>query len=141
MIIKQLSVFLENKSGRFTDVTQALAEGNINISAFNVAETSEFGILRMIVNKPDDAYKILKAKNFSVHLTDVIGMIVPHKPGGLYQALKIISEEKIDIEYMYAFAFNDRATVIIRTDVPEKTIETLQKHKMELIRSSQIYEV
>ena len=96
MIIKQLSVFLENKSGRLTRVTEVLAEAGINMSAFSVADTADYGILRLITNKPEDAYKVLKEKEFSVQITDVIGLIVPHEPGGLYRALKILSSEGID---------------------------------------------
>jgi hypothetical protein len=141
MIIKQLSVFLENKSGRLTEVTEALASDNINISAFSIADTAEFGILRMIVNKPEAAEATLKKKGISVHMTDVIAVVVPHEPGGLHRALKILSAEGISIEYMYAFALGDRATVIIRTEALQQTIEVLQKHKMELLKASEIYEV
>jgi hypothetical protein len=141
MIIKQLSVFLENKSGRLTEVTGALASAQINISAFSIADTSEFGVLRMIVNKPDEAEKTLKTKGISVHITDVVGLIVPDEPGGLHRALQILSSEGVSIEYMYAFALNNRATVILRTDAVQQTVAILQKHKMELLKASDIYEV
>ena len=141
MIIKQLSVFLENKSGRLTEVTEALASAHINISAFSIADTSEFGVLRMIVNKPDEAVQALKNKGISVHITDVVGVIVPHEPGGLHRMLNILSAEGISVEYMYAFAMGDRATVIIRTEAIQGTIAILQKHKMELLKASDIYEV
>jgi len=141
MIIKQLSVFLENKSGRLTEVTGALASAHINISAFSIADTSEFGVLRMIVNKPDEAEKTLKTKGISVHITDVVGLIVPDEPGGLHRALQILSSEGVSIEYMYAFALNNRATVILRTEAVQQTVAILQKHKMELLKASDIYEV
>jgi hypothetical protein len=141
MIIKQLSVFLENKSGRLTEVTGALASAHINISAFSIADTSEFGVLRMIVNKPDEAEKTLKTKGISVHITDVVGLIVPDEPGGLHRALQILSSEGVSVEYMYAFALNNRATVILRTDAVQQTVAILQKHKMELLKASDIYEV
>jgi hypothetical protein len=141
MIIKQLSIFIENKSGRLTDVTEALAEAGINMTAFSVADTADYGILRVIVNKPEEAEKILKEKDFSVHITDVIGLVVPHESGGLHRALKILSSEGIAIEYMYAFALSDKATVIIRTDAIEQTIEVLEKHKMELLKANDIYEI
>ena len=141
MIIKQLSVFLENKSGRLTDVTEALASADINISAFSVADTADYGILRLIVNKPEEAEKVLKEKEFSVHITNVIGLIVPHESGSLHRALKILSSEGITIEYMYAFALSNKATVIIRTDAIEQTVALLEKHKMELIKASDIYEI
>jgi len=141
MIIKQLSVFLENKSGRLTEVTEALATAHINISAFSVADTAEYGILRMIVNKPEAAESMLKEKGIAVHITDVIGVIVPHEPGGLHRALKLLSSEGISVEYMYAFAMGDRATVILRTEDPKRTVDVLQKHKMELLKTNEIYEV
>ena len=141
MIIKQLSVFLENKSGRLTEVTEVLASAKINISAFSIADTAEFGILRMIVNKPEDAEATLKARGISVHITDVIAVVVPHEPGGLHRALHILSAEGISIEYMYAFALGDRATVIIRTEAIQQTIDVLKKHKLELVKASEIYEV
>jgi hypothetical protein len=141
MIIKQLSVFLENKSGRLTEVTETLASADVNISAFSIADTAEFGILRMIVNKPEIAEEALLAKGISVHITDVVGVVVPHEPGGLHRTLKILSTEGISVEYMYAFAMGDRATVIIRTEAVDQTIRVLQQHKMELLKASDIYEV
>jgi hypothetical protein len=141
MIIKQLSVFLENKSGRLTEVTEALASAHINISAFSIADTSEFGVLRMIVNKPDEAETMLKTKGISVHITEVVGLIVPDEPGGLHRALQILSSEGVSIEYMYAFALNNRATVILRTEAVQQTVAILQNHKLELLKANDIYEV
>jgi hypothetical protein len=141
MIIKQLSVFLENTSGRLTAVTEALASANINISAFCIADTAEFGILRMIVSKPELAESTLKQKGISVHITDVIAVVVPHEPGGLHRTLQILSSAGVSIEYMYAFAVSDRATVVIRTDAVEQSIAILQSHKLELLKSSDVYEV
>jgi len=141
MIIKQLSVFLENKSGRLTEVTKAMADNQINISAFSIAETADYGILRMIVNKPEETEKMLKEKGFSVHRTDVICLIVPHIPGGLYKALQILSDNNISVEYMYAFAMGDDASVIIRTDTLQEAIKVLQDHKLELKKASDIYRI
>lgn len=141
MIIKQLSIFLENKSGRLTEVSETLAENNVNMSAFSIADTADYGILRLIVNNPDKALAALKEKGFSVHLTDVICLTVPNKPGGLARALKILSNENISIEYMYAFAMDRKASVIIRTEQLEEAITTLTDHKMELMKASDIYEL
>jgi hypothetical protein len=141
MIIKQLSIFLENKSGRLTEVTEALAQANINMIAFSVADTAEYGILRIVVNKPEEAEKVLREKDFSVNITDVIGLVVPNEPGGLHRALKILSAEGISIEYMYAFALSNQATVIIRTDAIPQTISALEKHKLELVKANDIYEI
>jgi hypothetical protein len=141
MIIRQLSVFLENKSGRLAEVTETLGKNNINISAFSIADTADYGILRMIVSKPDEAFSKLKEKGFAVHTTEVVCFIVPHEPGGLSRALNILSEAKISIEYMYAFAIDNGAWVIIRTDLIPETIEVLQKHKLELKKASDIYQL
>jgi len=141
MKIKQLSIFLENKSGRLSEVTETLASAKINISAFSVADTADYGILRMIVSKPEQAEQLLKAKGLSVHITEVIGIVVPNEPGGLHRALQILSSEGISVEYLYAFALSDRATVIIRTEAVEQTISAFQKHKMELVKANDIYEV
>ena len=141
MKIKQLSIFLENKSGRLTEVTEALASASINISAFSVADTADYGILRMIVSKPEQAEQLLKAKGLSVKITEVIGLVVPNEPGGLHRALQILSSEGISVEYMYAFALSDRATVIIRTEAVQEAITVLQKHKLELLKASDVYEL
>ncbi|MBD3384767.1 ACT domain-containing protein [candidate division KSB1 bacterium] len=141
MIIEQLSIFLENKSGRLTEVTDTLGDSNINISALSLAETAEFGILRLIVTDPGKAAKALRQRHFSVNLTRVVGIIIPDEPGSLARVLKILSDEDISIEYMYAYAFADKASVVIRTENIEQTIETLQKHKIELLRASDVYEI
>jgi len=109
MIIKQLSVFLEDKVGRLTEITRILGENNINISAFCIADAADYGIVRLIVNKPELAVQVLKENSFSVNTTDVVGMIVPHQPGGLYKALQLLSNNNITIDYMYAFALEKSA--------------------------------
>ncbi|NTV98628.1 MAG: ACT domain-containing protein [Chlorobiaceae bacterium] len=142
MIIKQLSVFLENRTGRLTELTGILAASDINISAFSIADTADYGILRMIVGRPEQAAEILKNHGFAVKVTEVVGMIVPHRPGGLHHALQIISENNVAIEYMYAFASGEcNATVIIRADSLQKLIEVLQEHKMELLQKGDVYQL
>jgi len=142
MIIKQLSVFLENRTGRLTELTGILAENDINISAFSIADTADYGILRMIVGRPDAAAEALRKHGFTVRITDVIGMIVPHRPGGLHKALQIISENGIAIDYMYAFASGDcKATVVIRADSLEHIIKVLQEHKLELLQAGDVYQL
>ncbi len=141
MIIQQLSVFLEDKAGRLTEITRILAENDINISAFTVAEASDYGILRLVVGRPELALKVLKENGFSVNTTEVIGIIVPHKPGGLHQALKILSSHNVSIDYMYAFALENSASVVFRPSDIREAIEVLQNNKMELLRTSQIYQI
>jgi len=141
MIIKQLSVFLENKTGRLTEMTKTLSENNINISAFSIADTADFGIVRCIVSKPDEAIKALKEKHFSVNITDVVCMIVPHEPGGLYKALQILSDNNVPVEYMYAFAFDNAASVVIRSESNEEVIRVLEANQMKLVKASDIYQI
>jgi hypothetical protein len=142
MIIKQLSVFLENRTGRLTELTGILAENDINISAFSIADTTDYGILRMIVGRPDAAADVLRKNGFTVRITDVVGMIVPHRPGGLHKALQIISDNGIAIDYMYAFASGDcKATVVIRADSLDRIIDVLQEHKLELLQAGDVYQL
>jgi len=142
MIIKQLSVFLENKTGRLNEVTQILGTAGINMSAFSVADTSEFGILRMIVSDPEKALSILKEAEFSVRLTDVICLNSPNEPGALARALDILSGENVFIEYLYAYSMDDKsANIVLKPDNIQKCIEVLQAHKMELVSASEMYKI
>lgn len=142
MIIRQLSVFLENRAGRLTELTGILADNDINISAFSIADTTDFGILRVITGKPELAEKVLKEQGFAVKITDVIGIVMHNKPGALHHALQILTDNGISIEYMYAFASgDDRATAVIRTDTPKKAIEVLQLHEMELLQAGDVYQI
>ena len=117
MLAKQLSIFLENKSGRLTEVTDVLGEAGVNLSAMSIADNSDFGILRCIVSDPDKAYQVLKAAHFAVKITDVIGFTCPNISGSLAKVLKHLSENGVFIEYMYSFANGDVATVVIRPTV------------------------
>ncbi|NJK86386.1 MAG: ACT domain-containing protein [Bacteroidales bacterium] len=139
MIIKQLSVFLENKSGRLHEVLELFGQNNINVSACSIADTSEFGILRMIVSEPEKARDILKEKLFSVNINEVISIATPNVPGALAKALAILSDEGISIEYMYAFSMGEKSFVVLRSDDIQKAIMTFQRHEMELIKASDLY--
>ncbi len=142
MIIKQLSVFLENKTGRLNEVTQILGNAGINMSAFSVADTSEFGILRVIVSDPEKALSILKEAEFSVRLTDVVCLNSPNEPLALARALDILSSENVFIEYLYAYSMNDKtANIVLKPDNIQKCIEVLQKHQLELVRASDMYKI
>ncbi|HYX05702.1 MAG TPA: ACT domain-containing protein [Bacteroidales bacterium] len=141
MIIKQLSIFLENKSGRLTEVLQTLGEEKINITALTIADTSEYGILRMVVSEPDKALQVLKVRQFSVNLTDVLSIATPSEAGSFARALSLLSDEGISIEYMYAFSMGNKAAIIMRTDDIPATIEVMQKHKMELLNASKLYNI
>lgn len=128
MIDRQVTVFLENKLGRLNEVTHILGEAGINISAFSVADTSDFGVLRMIVPDPEKAAEVLKANDFSVQLTGVVLMTIPNKPGSLAKALEVLSDENIFIEYLYAFSMQeDAAVVVIRPSEIERCAKVLEK--------------
>jgi hypothetical protein len=129
MIAKQVTVFLENKSGRLNEVTHILGKAGINISAFSIADTSDFGVLRMIVPDPEKAVEVLKTRDFSVQVTRVVLMTIPNKPGSLSQALQVLSDENIFIEYLYAFSmYEEGAVVVIRPSEIERCQEVLEKH-------------
>ena len=135
MVAKQLSIFLENKSGRLTEVTEVLAEEGINLSALSIAENADFGILRgIIVSEPDKAYEALKNRHFAVNVTDVIGISCPNVPGALARVLRFLSDEGVFIEYMYSFANGETANVIIRPNNMEDCIRILTEKKVDLIR-------
>ncbi|MDK2985556.1 MAG: hypothetical protein PWQ96_1198 [Clostridia bacterium] len=139
-MLKQLSVFLENKTGRLTAVTEVLAEYNINIRALSLADTSDFGILRLIVNEPKKAYEILKKDGFTVRITDVIGVEMPDRPGGLNGVLQVMKSEGINIEYLYAFlGTNGRgAVVIFRVENMEKAMEILQEKGIQVLSPAEL---
>ena len=117
-MVQQVSVFLENKSGRLAEVTDAIGAAGINIGALSVAETSDFGILRFICDKPEKAVQVLRQAGFSVGETEVIAIQIPHRPGGLAEALAVIKPLEINIEYLYAFANNpgQDAVVVMRVE-------------------------
>lgn len=139
MIIKQLSIFLENKTGRLAEISEILGNSGINMSAFSVADSSDFGILRLIVSNPDKAFNALKDKGFSVRLTDVLCLNVPNTPGALSKAMNILKKASIEIEYMYAFSLGESAISVIKPQDIDKCIEVLQAHKLELLAASSMY--
>ena len=141
MVAKQLSIFLENKSGRLTEVTEVLAKENVNLSALCIAENADFGILRGIVSDPDRAYKALKDKHFAVNVTDVVGISCPNVPGALAKVLAFLSDEGVFIEYMYSFANNNIANVVIRPSNLDKGIEVLKEKKVDLLAASDLYKL
>ncbi|MEN2985232.1 MAG: ACT domain-containing protein [Thermodesulfovibrionaceae bacterium] len=135
MKIKQVSVFLENKRGRLYEALSAIAKEGINIRALSIADTSEFGILRIIVTDPDKAKEILEKNEFTVKLTNVVAIAVKDKPGGLAEALKYLYDANINIEYVYAFVekSGEKAVVVLRTENLDKTISILQQSGVPLL--------
>lgn len=127
MTIRQISVFLENKSGRINDVTKALGKAGINMHAFSMSETTDFGILRLIVSDVDRAIEVLRAANFSVIQTEVICISCANTAGSLSVILERLAEQNIFIEYMYAFAQGDKANVVIRPSDLNLSLEVLKQ--------------
>lgn len=140
MKVKQISVFLENKKGRLKKAVHALAKANINIRALSIADTSEFGILRLMVPDPEKAKKVLEENNFVVKLNDVIAVEVPDKPGGLDRILGILTRADMNVEYIYAFVEKkgEKAIVVIRTEDIDEGIRVLKEAKVPLLSSEDI---
>ena len=141
MKTKQLSIFLENKSGRLTEVTDVLGAAGINLSAMSIADNSDFDILRCIVSDPDKAYKVLKEQHFAVKITDVIGFVCPNTSGSLAIVLKHLSANGVFIEYMYSFANGDVATVVIRPTDLDACEKILADKKVELMAANDLYQL
>ena len=116
MIIQQLSIFLNNEIGRFTEVTRILAEAGVNLQAFTLSEVSDFGILRLITDDNDKAIATLQAHSYAVSTTDVVYIELPDHPGTLAKRIEKLSDAGISVEYMYAFSQGNTASVVIRTN-------------------------
>jgi len=143
MKVEQISVFLENKAGRLAEVTKVLGEGAINIRALSLADTTDFGILRLIVDQYDKAREILKQHGFTVGKTEVVAIEVPDRPGGLAWVLQILSDSDVNVEYMYAFVQHSgkNAVIIFRFDNLERAIELLQKQGVRIYSGQEVYQL
>ena len=133
MTVKQLSIFLENKSGRLTEVLDTLGREKIRIYAMTIADTSEYGILRMVTSAPERSLLLLKSRGFSVNLTDVIALSTPAEAGRFAELLTFFSNEEISIEYMYAFSLGKTAYLILRTENREKALAVIEKQNLTII--------
>lgn len=143
MYIRQLSVFVENKSGRLADIAETIAKAGIDIRALSIADTTDFGILRLVVDRPLDAEKALRKAGLTVSLTNVIAVGVPDRPGGFASTMKMLASEGIGVEYMYAFISKtpDRAHLIMRVNDNEKAIKTLSENGCEILDENSICNV
>jgi len=141
VLIKQISIFLENKQGRLAEVTRTLGENNIDIRALSLADTTDFGVLRLIVNNPDKARQILTENGFAVSINDVIAIEVEDKPGGLADVLAVLDRKGISIEYMYAFVNSkpNTAMVIFRVENPESALEILKSENVKIKSAEDVY--
>ena len=140
MKVRQLSIFLENRSGRLAEVTEILGGALINIRALSLADTSDFGILRIIVDDPKKALRILEENGFTVAGTDVLAVEVEDKPGGLARVLKLLDEEEVNVEYMYAFMekLTDHALLIFRIEDIKGAIEICRKHGIKILSEKEV---
>jgi len=141
-MLKQISMFLENKTGRLANVCTVMAQEDINIRALSIADTADFGVLRLIVDNPDLAEEKLKARGILVTITEVVGIKVPDRPGGLADALEKLGKEDVSVEYMYAFLgkSDGQAMVILRLNDNEKGVRAIEKHAIELMTPGEVYQ-
>ena len=141
MKVEQISIFLENRAGRLEEVTRILAENEISIRALSLADTSDFGILRLIVSDHEKAKAVLKEQGFTVGRTSVVAVEVDDRPGGLNAILQILSKGGVNVEYMYAFVQQSSHTAIIifRFDKTDQAIELLGKHQLRVIPGDTLY--
>lgn len=141
MNIIQLSVFLENKSGRLAEVLEVLGSENIRITALSVADTNEFGILRLIVSDTDKARAVLKEHKFTVNLTEVISVLASNQAKHYANILRILSDLDISVEYTYAFPTAKKSIIILKCSDNEKAVKALKDHEMELLRVGDLYRI
>ena len=141
MRVEQISIFLENKAGRLAEVTAILRDAGVNIRALSLADTTDFGVLRLIVNNNQAAKDALKKEGFTVGTTDVIAAVVEDNPGGLNNILDPLTIQGINVEYMYAFANprGNNAIMIFRFDDLERAISILNEKSIEIIKGEDVY--
>jgi hypothetical protein len=137
MKVKQISVFLENTTGRLAEVTKTIANAGINLRAISIADTADFGILRIIVDKPEEGMKVLKEAEFTSKLTDVIGIILDDEPGGLMKVMDIFNHQGVNIEYLYSSLINEKGSVVIifKVEDIDHGLEIVEKSGLEAISS------
>ena len=140
MLVKQVSIFVENKEGKIADVLRLLAKENINISALSLADTTNFGILRLIVDDPKKAKGILQMEDMIVKINEILAVGINDKPGGLAYVLDVLAKANVQIEYMYAFTGHnkDNATVVFKTNDIEKAYDCLNLKNIPLISAEDI---
>ena len=137
--VQQLSVFLENREGRLEEVLDVLAKSNVNIVALSLADTSDYGMLRMIVSDPHKGRMALKEVGITSMLTDVVALRVPHATGSLSKAMHQIVDGEVNIEYMYAFANGDDAAAVLKSDDPARVIDILKGSGFDVYSADEAY--
>lgn len=142
MFVKQLSVFIENREGRLEEVLQVLKQCGVNIVSLSLADTSDYGLLRLLVTDPETGKEALKKSGFSAMLTDVLAIRLSHQVGKLQELLEAICDENINIEYMYALSTGkDDASIVLKASDLEKAAKTLQAKGVEIMSAREIVEM
>ncbi len=143
MKLMQIAVFMENNPGRLAEVTEALANGGINIRALSMGDSADFGVLRLVVDRPHDARKLLKDHGFTVLDTEVLAVEIPDRPGGLSGALRALAEHGINVEYMYVLVARaqESAYVIFRFTDNDRAIGVLQDNNVRVLKGEEVYNV
>lgn len=141
MKVKQIAIFLENKSGRLADISHTLAENAINIRALSLADTADFGILRLVVNDTNKAQQVLKENGFTVGITEVLAVEVPDKPGALDSILQIVRKAGLNVEYMYAFTkkSGQSGMLLFRFDDQDAAVEVFKKAGCRLLSDDEVH--
>lgn len=141
MRAEQISVFLENRTGRLAEVSAVLAKAQINIRALSLADTSDFGVLRLIVDNNEKAKEALKNAGFTVGKTNVVAVEVEDRPGGLHKILNLLFQSGINVEYMYAFVqqSGSNAVMIFRFDQTDKALNVLTENQIKIIEGKTLY--
>ncbi|MBP3384413.1 MAG: ACT domain-containing protein [Firmicutes bacterium] len=140
MFIKQVSVFLENTKGRLAEITRLLADNNVDLKAMSIAETADFGILRVIVEDPENAVAILKGKGFIASITDVVAVELNDRPGGFADVLEILAKEGINVNYVYSTIHSkkDTAMIVLKVEEPGKVIDILGANGVKLYKATEL---
>ena len=143
MKIKQLSIFLQNRMGSLSKPLEVLSKNGINIRAMCMADTSEFGILRLVVNDPLKGKEVLEENNFLVKITEIIGVEMNDTPGGLTDVLKVIKDNEIDLEYLYAFTHDkvDKAILLLHAEDIDKLIKVIEDNGIVIVPSAEVYDL
>ncbi|MFZ4726912.1 MAG: ACT domain-containing protein [Paludibacter sp.] len=138
MTIRQLSVFLENKTGHLNQVLSVLSKNDINIVALTVADSSDYGIMRAIVSDPEKALKALREEHFTVRVHDILSLEMDAAPGSMSHILDLFTAADICIEYVYAFSFGSKSILIVRTDNSEKAIQVINDNNLKTISEGEL---
>ena len=141
MLIKQISVFVENRPGRLFEITGVLRDAGVDIRALTIADTTDFGIMRCLVDRPDEAIAVLSENGFTASPTEVVAVQVPDVPGGLAHVLQIIDDAGINVEYLYSFVRtpNDNALILFRVDDTEKCQKLFAENGIVTLTDEQVY--